>query len=236
MSSGESARTIGDLLWRFGPRRPSDQSSVSTGVSTAAEQDPVFSTKALGKFFTQLRTRPQPSLLDLGPVVGSNVTYFGEQLGCKIYVEDLYTDVDRHYRQEQAALMPAFLRQRFPQPDKSVDGILCWDVIDYLDRASAQVLAAELTRMLRVDGVLLGFFGTAPSPDARFTKYVVVDDLTLRHRSYAASRGRQQVLQNRDILKLFDGLRVSDSFLLQTNLREILFKKPAYLGASRATI
>ena len=49
-----------------------------------AEQDPVFSTKALGKFFTQLRTRSQPSLLDLGPVVGSNVTYFGEQLGCKI--------------------------------------------------------------------------------------------------------------------------------------------------------
>ena len=55
------------------------------------------------------------------------------------------------------------------------------------------------------------------------------DDQTLRHRTYPASRGRQRVLQNRDIMRLFETLRVSDSFLLQTNLREILFRKPAYL-------
>ena len=30
------------------------------------------------------------------------------------------------------------------------------------------------------------------------------------------------------IQRLFDGLRVSDSFLLQNNLREILFRKPNY--------
>ena len=40
---------------------------------------------------------------------------------------------------------------------------------------------------------------------------------------------RQPVLQNRDIIKLFERLRVSDSFLLQTNVREILFRKPDYL-------
>jgi hypothetical protein len=32
---------------------------------------------------------------------------------------------------------------------------------------------------------------------------------------------------NRDIIRLFPTLRVSDSFLLQNNLREILFRKPA---------
>lgn len=235
MSSGESARFISDFLWRLGPKRSTDQASVAT-AGPLAEQDPVFGTKALGKFFQSLRGRPQPALLDLGPVVGTNVTYFGEQLGCKVYVEDLFTDIDRHYKQGQTAAMPDFLRKRFPQPDNSVDGILCWDVLDYLNRASAQVLASQLTRMLRVDGVLLGFFGTQPSPEPRFTKYIVVDETNLRHRSYPASLGRQQVLQNRDILKLFDGLRVSDSFLLQTNLRELLFKKPAYLGATRAPI
>ena len=34
-----------------------------------------------------------------------------------------------------------FFKKRFPQADGTVDGILCWDVIDYLDRASAQALA-----------------------------------------------------------------------------------------------
>jgi hypothetical protein len=90
--------------------------------------------------------------------------------------------------------------------------------------------------VMRADAALLGFFGTAaPRGDLQYTKYVVIDDQTLRHRSYPASRGRQRVLQNRDIIRMFDGLRVSDSFLLQTNLREILFRKPAYLAAAQST-
>ena len=75
-------------------------------------------------------------LLDLGPVVGSNVSFFGEQLGCKIFVEDIFADLDRHVRDgklERAARR--FSKKRFPQADGSVDGILCWDLIDYLDQA-----------------------------------------------------------------------------------------------------
>jgi hypothetical protein len=53
-----------------------------------------------------------------------------------------------------------------------------------------------------------------------------VDEVNLKHRSYSAARGRQVILLNRDIIRLFGGLRVSDSFLLQNNLREILFRKP----------
>ena len=41
------------------------------------------------------------------------------------------------------------------------------------------------------------------------------------------------MLLNRDIIRLFAGLRVSDSFLLQNNLREILFRKPAYAAYCR---
>jgi len=41
---------------------------------------------------------------------------------------------------------------------------------------------------------------------------------------------RQRSLQNRDIIKLFETLRVSDSFLMKTNMREIIFRKPAYLA------
>src|SRR4029450_4610017 len=58
--------------------------------------DPVFATKALRKFLSCLTSRESPVLVDLGPVVGSNVSFFGEQLGCKIFVEDLFADLDRH--------------------------------------------------------------------------------------------------------------------------------------------
>ena len=59
-------------------------------------------------------------------------------------------------------------------------------------------------------------------------RYIIVDDVNLKHRPYPAARGRQAALANRDIIKLFERLRVSDSFLLQNNLREILFRKPTY--------
>ena len=212
------------LLDRLAPRRPDADPPIDP---SAAVDDPVFATKALRKFLTALTANPSPVLLDLGPVVGSNVSFFGEQLGCKIFVEDIFADLDRHIRDGKLERLPDFLKSRFPQVTGSVDGVLCWDLIDYLDKASAPVVAAELTRVLRPEGALLGFFGAAQTVDPRYTKYIIVDEVTLKHRSYPAARGRQNVLLNRDIIKLFGGLRVSDSFLLKTNIREILFRKPA---------
>jgi SAM-dependent methyltransferase len=212
------------LLNRLAPRRP--DADVPPGTSPAAD-DPVFATKALRKFLTALTANVSPVLLDLGPVVGSNVSFFGEQLGCKIFVEDIFADLDRHVRGGTLEAFPAFLKKRFPQSTGSVDGILCWDLIDYFDRAAAQELANELTRVLRPDGALLGFFGTAQAREAFYTKFIIADEVNLKHRAYAAARGRQAILLNRDIIKLFSGLRVSDSFLLQNNLREVLFRKPS---------
>ncbi len=213
------------LLNRIATRR-SDVDPRLSRTSIAVE-DPVFATKALKKFLAMLTSRGTPVLLDLGPVVGSNVSFFGEQLGCKIFVEDLFADVDRHVRENKLEALPSFFQKRFQQTAGTVDGILCWDLIDYLDKGSAQALANELTRILRPDGALLAFFGTAQPRDAHYTKFIIVDDVNLRHRPYSAARGRQAILLNRDIIRLFSGLRVSDSFLLQNNLREILFRKAA---------
>jgi hypothetical protein len=211
------------LLGRIAPRRSETDLARVPGTSV---DDPVFVTRALEKFLTSLTSRESPVLLDLGPVVGSNVSFFGEQLGCKIFVEDIYADLDRHVRGGKIDALPAFLETRFPQPDGTVDGILCWDMFDYLDRQAAQALATQLTRVLRPDGALLGFFGTAQPRATRYTKYIIVDEINLKHRSYAAARGQQTILLNRDIIRLFPGLRVSESFLLQNNLREVLFRKP----------
>ncbi len=224
LSDGEKPKGLSGLFARLGPRRAADQDAEARAVQSP---DQVLPTKALRKFLASLRSRPAPVLLDLGPVVGSNVAFFGEQLGCKIFIEDLFADLDRHIRQGAIDALPAFFAKRFRQPDASVDGILCWDLIDFLDRASAQALATELARLLRPEGALLAFFRSVQTHDPRYTKFIVVDDERLAHRPYAAARPRQRVLLNRDIIRLFESLRVSDSFLLKTNMREILFRKPA---------
>jgi hypothetical protein len=213
------------LLDRLSPRK-TESDVPATPVSA---EDPVFATKALRKFLISLTAREMPVLLDLGPVVGSNVSFFGAQLGCKIFVEDIFADLDRHIRAGKLEDLPVFLKKRFSQETASVDGILCWDLIDYMDKPAAQQLANELTRLLRPDGALLAFFGNTPPRETRYTKFVIVDEDNLKYRSYEAARGRQPILLNRDISRLFSGLRVADSYLLKNNLREMLFRKPAYL-------
>jgi hypothetical protein len=212
------------LLDRIAPRKNESEPDVSP-----AEGEAVFATKALRKFLGCLTSRELPVLVDLGPVVGSNIAFFGEQLGCKIFVLDLFADLDRHVRDERLEEFGEFVVKRLSQEAASVDGILCWDFFDYLDKVMAQKLAAELTRVLRPDGALLGFFGTLAQParDLRYTKFIVADEVNLRYRTYRSLRSRQPSLPNRDIIRMFEGLRVADSFLLQNNQREMLLRKPA---------
>ncbi len=190
--------------------------------------EPVVSTKALRKFVGALRQCPSPTLLELGPVLGPNIQYFGEQLGCKVIVEDVFESLDRFEEEGRPSDLPAFLETRFPQPAESVDGILCWNLFDFLDGPSADVVAAHVMRLLKPNGVLFGMFATDRGAEARFTKFVVVDDDAFRHREYSRPRARRAAMQNRDIGHLFGELRVSDLFLLQTRVREVLFRKPGY--------
>jgi len=151
------------------------------------------------------------------------------QPSCKIFVTDVFADLDRHAREGRMEEFGNFLAAKFTQDTGSVDGILCWDFIDYLDRPAAQKLADQLTRVLRPDGALLGFFSAAAQQgDSYYNKFIVSDEgVNLRARAYPALRSRQSTMLNRDIIKLFSALRVSDSFLLKNNQREILFRKPA---------
>lgn len=207
----------------FSRRRKDDGDSSDAG----GDNLPPVPTKALSKFLVSLSAREQPLLLDLGPVVGQNVTFFGEQLGCKIFVEDVAADIERHAREGKLDALPTFFATRFPRPDATFDGILCWDAFDYLDKASGQALASQLARLLKPDGVLLAIFNASePKPGpATYTKNIVVDPTTVRQRPYPATRGRLKPILNRDIIRMFEPLRVTEQFLLKTNVREVLFRK-----------
>ena len=222
----DATRSLTDLFGILGQRRDPDAAATSDpSVTNVAEAS--YPTKALHKFIASLQAVDNPLLIDLGPVVGSNVTFFGEQLGCRLRVEDLAKDIDRHVKDNTIDQLPEFFTKRFKEAPGTVDGILCWDLLDYLDRPAAQSLATSLSKLLKPDGSLLGFFSTAEQREAIYTKYVVVDESSLRYRTYPASRPRQRSLLNGDIIKLFKDLRVTDSFLMKSKVREMLFRKPA---------
>ena len=200
--------------------------AVESRPVAAVVAEPVHTSKTLGNFLSHLFARPAAELLDLGPVIGSNIEFLGERVGCKIHIEDLYADVDRHAQQGELDNLPEFLEGRFTLDDSSVDAVLCWDIFDYLPPAAANVLARELRRMLRPEGVLLGFFGARAADDTQYTKFLIEDETHLRRRHYPSACTRRWVLQNRDINHLFIGLELFDSLLLKSGVREILFRKP----------
>lgn len=223
MTGDGTARTISDLL-RWGARRAPEEEVVAPD---ARAEEVVLPSMALPKFLGALSGRANPSLVDLGPVVGSNITFFGERLGCKIFIEDLFLEIDRLHRRGQLDTLPAFLKAQFAGREASVDGVLCWDVFDHLDRPAAQALATALVRTVKPAGAVLGFFGTTERPRLHYTKFVIMDDATLRHRSYPAPEGQTRVFLSRDILRMFEGLEVVEQFLLKSKTREIMFRKPS---------
>ena len=90
--------SISDLL-KFGGKRPDNSAPLAAGDAPAPKgPEPVVASKALPKFISALSGREAPVLIDFGPVIGTNVAFFGEQLGCKLVIEDLAAEVDRHTR------------------------------------------------------------------------------------------------------------------------------------------
>ncbi len=223
MPGGDTPRGLRGWFSRLMPEPRTDEGPPAAEAEPALIEGPVIVSRALKHFLAYLGTQPSPVILDLGVFSGSNVTRFGQMLNCKVLIGDLFTDLDRYARERRQDDLPSFLSNRFGRYDGTVDGVLVWDVFDYVDRASARALAAALVRVLRPDGALMGFFGDAGGLGC--TKFVLVDDSHLSLRPHESAVPRQVPLQNRDIIKMFDGLRVVDSFLLQNGRREMLFRK-----------
>ena len=195
--------------------------------TSAQTPTPERSTKVLPRFLAALTPIESPVLLNLGPVVGQNIAFFGERLGCKIFVEDIAADLAAS--PPPSSEVKAFLEKRLPHTPGTIDGILCWDLFDLLDRPTSQALAGHLARLLKPGGALYAFFGATAAPISQHTRYIVAgpNSFELRTSPAPAPLKPRNVLVTRDTNKMFEGLVVTESVLLKSNTRETLFRKPS---------
>lgn len=208
---------------KWGSRRTE---SPQAAPAPAVPVETVITSRVFPKFLSAVANQPSPILLDLGPVVGSNVTFFGERLACKMHVEDLFADVEAFHKRGDRAGLRAFLSTRLTQAPDSVDGVLCWDLFDFLDKPAGLVLAARLAKMVRRGGALYGTFGTTPVELKNYTRTALAAEDSLKPRQSPATPVPRTVLLTRDIIKMFDGLIVAETMLLKSSTRETLFRRP----------
>jgi len=129
------------------------------------------------------------------------------------------------------------LPTRFGFDAESFDAIIAWDVVDFYDPDSARLIAAEMRRILKPGGLVLSFYhakrATAP---ARPWRYRIVDESRFSREATNFAPMPRQVYQNRDIEKMFTGLRIIEQYYLKCGVREILLeKRSAPPEAPRAT-
>jgi len=214
------------MFWTPRKATSATAQSAAPAVAPPRPDDALTKSKVFPKFLNAVSKQPSPILLDLGPVVGPNIQFFGDRLACKIVIEDVFGVIERAAAAGDRASLGAALSSQFARDENSVDGILCWDVFDYLDRDAGRTLASRLTAILKPGGSLYGFFGTTDVELDHYSRVTVEAEDLLRVRSYPATKVRRTVLVTRDVNRMFEGLRVAESVLLKTSARECLFRKP----------
>ena len=208
---------FGALAVRLRRRSP----LLAAGVEAEGPSEDIFrATHVLSDFLAEVKARTAPVVVDLGPAVGANVAFLGQEIACKLLVEDLLAR--RANGSNGSGSRPAL---RLRQPDASVDGILGWDVLDHFPPEARPSLAAELVRVLRPAGVLLLYhrLDVAPHPDR--VVYEIVGPRRLCLHRGATSVRVERPLKHRELELMFGDLTAAKTVLLKSRMREVLFRK-----------
>jgi hypothetical protein len=213
-------------LLKWGARRSDISAEDPTPGPSSNLDHPVITSRVFPKLLTLLARVPAPVLLDLGPVTGGNVEFLGDRLGCKLFIDDITADVDRHTRAGTLDQLTASVATRFHHDESSLDAVLCWNCFDMLEKTAARAFARQISRLVRPGGVVMALFRTSATEASHWTKFEIIDERHLRMRRLpGVTSSRRQGLPNRDIVRLFDGLAVAESFLLKSNIREMLLRR-----------
>jgi hypothetical protein len=229
-------------MWRKPGDSKSSPANTAAGERGIAAGEFLISTRAsngLKEFLWQLQGIGRGTLLDMGPVCQSTVRFFIER-GFKLYTEDVMVSWRDFLRAEEeaASKRPSggaappdkpgaraelFLQSNLKQPPDSIDAILLWDLLDYLDADSSGPFLARLSGLLREGGAILAMFNTR-LPE-RFNRYRVLDEQNLEVVPSPLLVQPQHVYQNREIQLLFERFRTTKSFVSRDQFREGVFVK-----------
>ena len=117
-----------------------------------------------------------------------------------------------------------FLKQALDYPDGHFDGVLVWDVLEYLTPALLNAVVERLHKVVRPKSYMLAFFHSddklqgVPSYTFRIAQ---VNSLEI---SQQGERKPAQLFNNRSLEKMFGRFESVKFFLTRERLREVIIK------------
>ncbi len=175
--------------------------------------------RTLKILFENTTLHSRPSLLDMGPPCGSNIELFGQK-GFKIYVEDFLSDYLNPVQD------PPSMQQLLDYPPSTFDGLLCWDIFDYIPPEDSEALIQKLFILLREGGMAMVLFDARTGPHPKWLmRHKVLDEDEIVYEPIRKTRFLSQHYQNREIMHLFHNFEIVKSYYHKNQVREYLFQK-----------
>jgi hypothetical protein len=198
-------------------RKTEDRESAITRLSRGLEE-----------FFAYIQDETGLTILDLGGATQQNVSFI-TGLGHRLYSEDFVQLLNETFGNDQAGQanpgrIEFFLRHTLDYPEAYFDGLLVWDVLEYMAPPLLAAVVARLRKIVRPNSYLLAFFHSDDRVESvSMCTFRVLDVRTLQVAPY----GRHypaQLFNNRSLEKLFGGFASVKFFLSRDRLREVVVK------------
>jgi hypothetical protein len=127
------------------------------------------------------------------------------------------------------------LATSFGHADGTFDAIVGWDLFNYYDPESARLMAAETVRVLKTGGLVFAtFHARRPATPEGPLRHKIVDETHILSEPCASRPLQRYLYQNREIERLFMGLKIVELYFLKQGVREMLLEKRA--GGAGVTV
>ena len=186
--------------------------------------------RGLEQFFTFLRDQAGLSILDLAGASQQNINFI-TNLGHRLYSEDFVRTLDDVFRnadpgdQANQGRIDQFLRQTLNFENEQFDGVLVWDVLQYMTPALLAATLDRLRTIVRPHSYLLAYFhADEKAQQVPFYSFRIKDSQNLM----LAQRGTRkpaQIFNNRSLEKLFQKFESVKFFLTKEQLREVIVRR-----------
>jgi hypothetical protein len=217
--------SLGGQFAKNGPDGPRTASRVAAGAEVVSTR----SSRGLEEFFSHIHGQSGLTLLDLGGASQQNVTFITD-LGHRFYSEDFLqilgeaSGADGVADQSNPGRIEYFLRQTLDYPEQHFDGVLLWDVLEYLAPAMLAAVVERLHKIVRPGSCMLAFFHADDKLDAvPYYGFRILDVKTLQV-AQQGTRRPAQLFNNRSLEKLFSRSESVKFFLTKDRLREVVVK------------
>ena len=202
-----------------------ESSTISTHIlreENSLESEQVTHTSNVIRLFIKgLEQQQKGQVLDIGPVCSENINFLAQHV-MKLYVCDMFLQLDQERRKD---LPINSLWQHLAYPPQSFDGILLWDLIDYLEDNEVSRLVELCIKILRSGGLVMVFSLGEQATQTVLNSFVIRDSFQLDLRPQPHLDLPFHMRQNREVLSLFTPFTLVKSFIYHNGLRQFLFQR-----------